>query len=727
MERKKGSEKQPSMTDYSASASTSYPARHENDDQTTQTRRSIRRSVSESRIVTDDEMREMQTAMQQAAFEPHNPLPMQNQTGEIAWPTYYNYPGYDPQATAEWSAYYQTMLGGTYGMHAAYDPYTAAAATAAYYGATSPEAIAAAQVAQAAAEAAMINATSAPSHSADPTTSATPATSAHPAAHTSTISPEPPQPTVPGTLSSGMATMHSPMGWNTAILERLGMFFSPPEANLNTDPVTANTLPRVGTVQHPSVNSNLSTTRRRAVKHVPLTNGNLVVDCPVPNKLLEQCAIRNRDEVTKLRYTAITCDPDDFSQRNYTLRPAIYKRKTEIFIVVTMYNEDDILFCRTMHGIMRNIQHLCSRSRSSTWGEDGWKKVVVCIVSDGRDHVHPRVLNVLSILGLYQDGIAKNQVNGRDVVAHLFEYTTQLSVTTSMKVHGYEKGIVPCQMMFCLKERNAKKINSHRWFFNAFAPILDPNVCILLDVGTRPGDTSIYHLWKAFDLDPLVGGACGEVGVMKGVGWWHLLNPLVAAQHFEYKMSNILDKPLESTFGYISVLPGAFSAYRYAAIKNDARGRGPLASYFRGEPGYRPPLQPGERASKPQEAGIFEANMYLAEDRILCFEVVAKRHERWLLRYVRSAYGETDVPQSLAEFIAQRRRWLNGSFFAAVYALSRWYRIWQSGHGALRNIGFFFQFLYTLFSVIFSWFGMVSRMVNMYDKSLSYCIRPTSI
>lgn len=37
--------------------------------------------------------------------------------------------------------------------------------------------------------------------------------------------------------------------------------------------------------------------------------------------------------------------------------------------------EDEVLFCRTMYGVMRNIAHLCSRKNSQTWGPDAWKKV----------------------------------------------------------------------------------------------------------------------------------------------------------------------------------------------------------------------------------------------------------------------------------------------------------------------------------------------------------------
>jgi chitin synthase len=138
---------------------------------------------------------------------------------------------------------------------------------------------------------------------------------------------------------------------------------------------------------------------------------------------------------------------------------------------------------------MRNIAHLCSRKNSQTWGPDAWKKVssllsyaivpyhtfqvVVCIVADGRKKVHPRVLDCLTLLGVYQPGDhMKNKVNNKEVTAHLFEYTTSFALDPNLHFKYPDKGIVPTQIMFCMKEKNQKKINSHRWFFNAFGPML---------------------------------------------------------------------------------------------------------------------------------------------------------------------------------------------------------------------------------------------------------------
>jgi hypothetical protein len=90
-----------------------------------------------------------------------------------------------------------------------------------------------------------------------------------------------------------------------------------------------------------------------------------------------------------------------------------------------MYNEDDTLFARTMHGVMKNIAYLCKRDRSKIWGKDGWKKVVICIVSDGRQKINSRTLSAIAAIGAYQEGVATNVVNGKEVSAHIYEYTTQ--------------------------------------------------------------------------------------------------------------------------------------------------------------------------------------------------------------------------------------------------------------------------------------------------------------
>ena len=48
-----------------------------------------------------------------------------------------------------------------------------------------------------------------------------------------------------------------------------------------------------------------------------------------------------------------------------------------------------------------------------------------------------------------------------------------------------------------------------------------------------------------------------------GTGLSFVESILVRTQYVEYKVSHYLDKSVESLFGFVSVLPGAFSTFRW--------------------------------------------------------------------------------------------------------------------------------------------------------------------
>ena len=64
-----------------------------------------------------------------------------------------------------------------------------------------------------------------------------------------------------------------------------------------------------------------------------------------------------------------------------------------------------------------------------------------------------------------------------------------------------------------------------------------------------------------------IAGACGEIEVLipdkkdNGDSFSFIENALMEAQYVEYKISHYIDKTYESLFGFISVLPGAFSTF----------------------------------------------------------------------------------------------------------------------------------------------------------------------
>jgi chitin synthase len=125
----------------------------------------------------------------------------------------------------------------------------------------------------------------------------------------------------------------------------------------------------------------------------------------------------------------------------------------------------------------------------------------------------------------------------------------------------------------------------------------------------------------------------------------------------------------------MSTLPGNFSAYRYRAIL----GR-PLEQYFRGD--YALAARLGQQGILGMN--IFTQNMFLAADRILCFEIVNKKKNRWTLTYVKRSKAEFFVSESMEEWFRERRPLVNGDFAASIYALVNFFKIYKSGHGFVR-------------------------------------------
>ncbi|CAI5741485.1 unnamed protein product [Peronospora destructor] len=386
----------------------------------------------------------------------------------------------------------------------------------------------------------------------------------------------------------------------------------------------------------------------------------------------------DEEEARRMWYTPVYCPhPIDFSNLGYRLRCVETGRRPRLMICITMYNEGPQHLKATLKKLANNLAYITEkqteREKALTGtfgGDDIWRNVLVCIVADGREQMNDKMLDYLEAIGLYDEDLLTINSAGIGAQCHLFEHTLQLSVNG--------KSLLPIQTVFALKEKKSSKLDSHHWYFNAFAEQIRPEYTAVTDVGTMLTKSALYHLLLAFERNRQIGGACGQLTVDKP--FENMNNWVVSAQHFEYKISNILDKSLESCFGFVSVLPGAFSAYRYEAIRG-----APLNAYFQ------------TLNIDLDVLGPFIGNMYLAEDRILSFEVVARKNCKWTMHYVKDAVARTDVPHNLVGLISQRKRWLNGTFFATLFSIWNWGRIYtESSHSFGRKMAFLVFFIYHL-------------------------------
>ncbi|OMJ92142.1 hypothetical protein SteCoe_5130 [Stentor coeruleus] len=353
--------------------------------------------------------------------------------------------------------------------------------------------------------------------------------------------------------------------------------------------------------------------------------------------------------------------------------------KCKFLIVVAMYNESAEHFTNTMIGVNENLNYFKSA------GVDP-NEVACIIIVDG---MKPFLETYRKQEGFFSQFFDENLIKQRFRTKDILDCKISNQKEYDEFAHCFVQKIVfgssnyPLNFCFCVKQFNKRKLNTHLWFFGGFCEMIQPTYVMLLDVGTKPLAGSLFYLYEAMVCDNQLAGCCGEIKPMD----YNIWKIVVPAQFVEYKFAHMLDKALESVIGYITVLPGAFSAYRWEALQG-----GPLwDDYFKS-------------ICHPELMDAFQSNIYLAEDRVLCLSLISKKGFNYTLRYVRSSVAETDVPDSISILMAQRRRWINGSWFALVDALKRFQKIYHSSHNPIRKCLFTFQMTYYFLNVIYTWF-----------------------
>lgn len=435
-----------------------------------------------------------------------------------------------------------------------------------------------------------------------------------------------------------------------------------------------------------------------------------------------------------------------------------------VCVVSTMYNEGPGELDRTLSAVAQSVSDIAVEFDVIP------SRVICVVVQDGLAKIDRDTLARAAELGVvdattYHKALDAQRQGTADAM-HVWESAPTMRDTRL----GGDARTEPLQTLFLAKRDNARKLDSHMWAFHAVLAELQPEYCVLLDMGTHPAKGGIAALVREMVRDPLVAGTCGEIApdsvddrhkggctadqwcwtckhtdgtARPAPRWCHALPcfPITAMQIFEYAASNYMDKSLEDLLGYITVLPGAFSAYRWSALAYRPPGTGdrldpkplgqPLEVYFEG-------LRV-ERGERRFSSDAWKGNLYLAEDRMLCTELLLSADRANKMSYVAAAIAYVDMPATVSRLLAQRRRWFNGSFFAGMHAISQAVcqcRLVRTRHSVIRKtlllLEFVFQaanialtfvspsIVYVVFYVIFAHTSMVPPEYSLPALDVTY-------
>jgi len=211
-------------------------------------------------------------------------------------------------------------------------------------------------------------------------------------------------------------------------------------------------------------------------------------------------------------------------------RCKIRKQNPKLAVCITMYNEDIDELKTTLTGCLHNYNCLKIDPKTNFTKDD----FLVVVVVDGYENLKEPFKKVAREKGfldeevLFQKGFMNTDRDGnykmkqmRDVMAegmdpdlvpnnllHCFQCTTWDFGIGNKILQGRR-----INFMFCIKQRNDGKINSHKWFFQGVCKYLKPKYTLMLDIGTRPDRYAIQKLYNFMENHEQAGGVCGEIEV----------------------------------------------------------------------------------------------------------------------------------------------------------------------------------------------------------------------
>lgn len=370
------------------------------------------------------------------------------------------------------------------------------------------------------------------------------------------------------------------------------------------------------------------------------------------------------------------------------------KSLNEILCCMTVYNEPAAAILVSLYSLWKNVLMISHVNNGLA------KAISVIIIADGANKLSASSIQLFKKLGLLNSEIISseidfiitenklNQLSFTPLINELYDNYDENSCwvdilnDTSQTLerdpfNTYNDIHIKLNVKLCIKVENKGKLDSHWWFFNILCKSILPKYCIQMDAGTSPKCNAIWDLYNHFEINPKAGAAASMVlinKIQKASNWLHMW------QIGDFIYQRLFCWPAELLVGYLTAIPGQFCFIRTEAFLGNSKSpievhsneetKTPADYYFRGLNNLDP----------------FQSNMFLAEDRILGFEIMTAKDSDWNLTYVTSAIAITDPCNSLSELLQQRRRWNNSEFMCNLWLMLKLKRFTQNKKTILNKL-----------------------------------------